>query len=86
MIENVEDSSKLNLHERSQKRMRSHKSDLSSRKRLSYRIDIPAEVVDMTPPLQKVSFGTISENHRNTRRHTHEYFLGAGNPICSFRR
>lgn len=50
----VEEPSKVGLHERSQKRMRSHKSDASSRKRLSYKIDIPAEPVDTSPALQKV--------------------------------
>jgi hypothetical protein len=60
--EDLEDSSKVNLRERSQKRMRSHKSDMSSRKRLSYRIDIPIEPVDTTPALQKVSFALTSES------------------------
>jgi hypothetical protein len=50
--EDLEDSSKV----------RSHKSDMSSRKRLSYRIDIPIEPVDTTPALQKVSFALTSES------------------------
>jgi hypothetical protein len=79
--EDLEDSSKVNLRERSQKRMRSHKSDMSSRKRL--RIDIPIEPVDTTPALQKVSFALTSESTWGLWWYGHDYLSGVCDAIRS---
>lgn len=63
----AEEPSKMCLQERSQKRMRSHKSDASSRKRLSYKIDIPLEPTDTTPALQKVGRSSRSVSSTTTK-------------------
>lgn len=53
-ISNHEEPPRENAYQRSQKRLQSHKSDQSSRKRLSYKIDIPVEPIDTSPPFQRV--------------------------------